>query len=136
MQINFSLFIDILISAYFTGRCIRNGYLFDSWAINTLCQSRALQQLLGMTPNYANTISNMEKGCQEIPLQGKELYNSRKFEKIVAVYQTNKLVFSKKYISLETRSSEKVPYSKISCSRLFFFYHHNNVHRLFKLQIN
>ena len=78
----------------------------------------------------------MEKGCQEIPLQGKELYNSREFKKIVAVYQTNKLVFSKKYISLETRSSEKVPYSKISCSRLFFFYHHNNVHRLFKLQIN
>ena len=78
----------------------------------------------------------MEKGCQEIPLQGKELYNSRKFKKILAVYQTNKLVFSKKYISLETRSSEKVPYSKSSCSRLFFSTIITIVHRLFKLQIN
>ena len=61
----------------------------------------------------------MDKGRQEIPLQGKDFWNSRKLRKVVAIYKTNKLVLSKKYISLKTRGSEKVPYSK-SCSRLIF----------------
>ena len=73
-----------------------------------------------MTPNCANIISNMQKGCQEILLQGKDFRNSRTLRKVVAIYQTNKLVLSKKYMSLKTRSSEKVLYSKTNCSRLIF----------------
>ena len=65
-----------------------------------------------MNPNCANTISIMEKGCQEIPLHGKDFGNSRKLSKAVAIYKTNKLVLSKEYMSLKTRSLEKVPYSK------------------------
>ena len=61
---------------------------------------------------------NMDKGCKEIHLQGKKLCNSWKLRKVVAIYKKNKLAFSKKYISLKTRSLEKVPYSKSSCSRL------------------
>ena len=72
-----------------------------------------------MTPNSANTISNMDKGRQqEITLQSKDFWNSRKLRKVVAIYKTNKLVLSKKYMSLKTKGSKKVPYSK-SCSRLF-----------------
>ena len=59
----------------------------------------------------------MVKGCQEIPLQGKDFRNSRKLSKVVVIYKTNKLVLSKKHMSLKTRSSEKVHYSKTSCSR-------------------
>ena len=33
----------------------------------------------------------MNKGCQKAPLQGKELRNSRKSRKVVAIYKTNKL---------------------------------------------
>ena len=51
-----------------------------------------------MTPNCTNTISNLEKGCQEIHEQDKDFRNSRKFSKVVAIYKTNKLVFTKKYI--------------------------------------
>ena len=51
-----------------------------------------------MTPNCANTISNMVKGCQEIPLQGEELRNSRKLRKAVAIYKIKKLVLSKVYV--------------------------------------
>ena len=72
-----------------------------------------------MTPNCANTISNIEKG-QEIPLQGKNFCNLRKLSKVVAIYKINKLVLSKKYMSLKTRSLEIAPYSKRSCSRLIF----------------
>ena len=84
-----------------------------------------------MTPNCANTVSNMEKGCQEILLQSKDFHSSRKSSKVVAIYKTNKLVLSKKYMSLKTRSSEKVPYTNSSCSRFIscnqpvkcFWYH-------------
>ena len=62
----------------------------------------------------------MDKGCQEIPVQGKEFRNSRKLKKVVAIYKRNKLVLSKKHMSLKTRGSEKVSYSKNSCSRLIF----------------
>ena len=71
--------------------------------------STILFLILGMTPNCANTISNMEKGCQEIPLKGKDLRNSQNLSKVVAIFKTNKLVLSKKYMSLKTRSPEKVP---------------------------
>ena len=56
--------------------------------------------VLWMTPNCANTISNMDKGCQETPLKGKELRNTRKLRKVVAIYKTNKLVHSKVYVLL------------------------------------
>ena len=38
------------------------------------------------------------------------------------IYKTSKLVPSKVSMSLKTRGSEKVPYSKSSCSRLNFAY--------------
>ena len=61
----------------------------------------------------------MEKVCAEIPRQGKDLCNSRKLRKAVAIYKTNKLVLSKKYMFLKTRgTAEKVAYSKSSCFRL------------------
>ena len=72
-----------------------------------------------MASNCANTILNMKKGCQEILLQCKDFCNSRKKSKVVAINKANKLVFPKKYISLKTRSSGKVHYSKSSCFRLF-----------------
>ena len=50
-----------------------------------------------MTANCANIISNLKKGCQEIPLQVKGFRNSGKLSKVLANYKTNKLVFSKKY---------------------------------------
>ena len=62
----------------------------------------------------------MDKGCEEIPRQIKNLQNSWKLRKIVLMYKTNEVVLSKKYISLKTRGSEKVPYSKSSSSRLIF----------------
>ena len=73
-----------------------------------------------MTPNCGNTIPNKEKDCQKARLQGKNFHNSRKLSKVVAIYKINKLVLSKKYLSLKTRSSEKVPHSKSSCSGLIF----------------
>ena len=57
----------------------------------------------------------MDKRRQETPLQGKELCDSRKLRKVLVIYKTNKLV-----LSLKTRGSEKVTYSKSSCSRLIF----------------
>ena len=72
-----------------------------------------------MTPNCANTISNMRKVRQEIPLQGEELCNSGKLRKVVAIYKTNTLALSKEYITLKSRGSEKVPYSKVVVPDLF-----------------
>ena len=71
-----------------------------------------------MTPNCANTTSDMDKGRQEMPLQGKELCDSRKLKTLVAIYKTKKIVLFKKYTSLKTRGLEKVPYSKSCCSSL------------------
>ena len=62
---------------------------------------------------------NIEKGCGILP-QGKGFLNSRKLIKVVAVYKTDQLILSKKSLSLKTRGSEKVPYLKSSCSKLFF----------------
>ena len=63
--------------------------------------------ILGMTSNCANTISNIDKGCQEVPLQGRDFRNSQRLSKVVAIYKTNKLVLFKKSMSLKTKSSEK-----------------------------
>ena len=38
----------------------------------------------------------MGKGCEWILLQGKGLHNSRKLRKVVAIYKTDKLIFSEK----------------------------------------
>ena len=72
-----------------------------------------------MTPNSPNAISNMEKGCQEIPLQGEDFDNSLKLSKTVAIYETNSSKLVATYMSLKTRSSEKVPYSKSVVPELF-----------------
>ena len=55
--------------------------------------------VLRVTSNCTNTISNMEKDCQEISLQSKELHDSLKLRKIV--------VLSKECMSLKTRGLEK-----------------------------
>ena len=68
--------------------------------------------MLGMTLNSPNTILNMEKGCQEIPLQGTDFENSQKLSKAVAIYKTNSNKLVAIYMPLKTRSSEKVPYKK------------------------
>ena len=52
----------------------------------------------------------MDKDCERILSQGKDLHNSRKLRKIVAIYKTEKLIPPKKSLSLKTRGSEKVPY--------------------------
>ena len=70
--------------------------------------------------NIDITISNMERIFPEIPLDGKDFVNLSKLDKVVAIYKTNKQVFTKMHMSLKTRSSEKKPYSKSSCSRLIF----------------
>ena len=63
----------------------------------------------------------MEKGYEGILPQGKGLHNSRKLRKVVEVYKTDKLLLSKKPLSLKTSDSAKVPYSKSSFSKLNFF---------------
>ena len=62
----------------------------------------------------------MEKVCNEVLVQGEKLCTSRKLRKVVAIYKTNKLVLSKRYISSKTRDPEIVPYSNSSRSRLIF----------------
>ena len=52
----------------------------------------------------------MGKGYEKIPRQGKDLRNSQKLRKVVAIYKTSKLVLSRKCISLKTRGSVKAPY--------------------------
>ena len=61
----------------------------------------------------------MDKSCEENPRQVKELRNSQKLEKVIVTYKTNKLVPSRKYMSLKTRSSEKAPYQKIVVETYF-----------------
>ena len=117
----FPFFTDILPSVNFTGRHNQNGCFFESlfftWAITKKCSaaiSTNLFLIFEMTPNCANTISNMDKGCQEILLQSKDFRNSRKLNKAAAIYKTNKLVLSKKYTSLKAKGSEKAPYFSTS----------------------
>ena len=56
---------------------------------------------------------NIDKGREEVP--GKELCNSPKLRKVVAIYETSKLV-----LFFKTKGSEKVLYSKSSCFRYIF----------------
>ena len=81
---------------------------YNKVALATATISTNLFFAIGITPNCANAISNMDKGCQEIPLKGKKLCDSRKLRKEVAIYKTNKLVLSKKYMSLKTSTVKKV----------------------------
>ena len=61
----------------------------------------------------------MEKDCENIPLQGKDIRNSRKLGKVVAINKTNKIALSKKYMSLKTRDINKVRYPRlIFCNQL------------------
>ena len=46
-----------------------------------------------------------DKGCEDIPRQSKDFGHSRKLTKVVAIWKLNKLVLSKKYMSLKTRGS-------------------------------
>ena len=64
----------------------------------------------------------MGQGCEGILPQGKGLHNSRKLRKLVAIYKTYKLILSKNSLyQKKDRGSERLPYSKSSCSRLIFF---------------
>ena len=66
---------------------------------------------------------NMNKGCEGILPQGKSLGDSRKLRKIVTIYKTGKLILSKKSLKKyqkKDRGSEKLTYSKSSCSKLIF----------------
>ena len=64
----------------------------------------------------------------KIPRQIKGLRSSRKVRKLVEIQKSNKLVLSKKYISLKTRGSEKLPHSKCNYSRLSFCNQLSNTH--------
>ena len=57
-----------------------------------------LRKLLLAQTHYRN----MAKSCEETLLQGKDLRNSQKLRKVVAIYKTDKLILSKK-------SPKKVP---------------------------
>ena len=57
-----------------------------------------------MTANCANIISNLKKGCQEIPLQVKGFRNSGKLSKVLASYKTNS--FFQKVYMVSTRSGK------------------------------
>ena len=70
-----------------------------------------------MQTQYQNT----GKGCKRILSQGKSHHNSWKLRKVVAIDKTGKLIPSKKFLSLKTRGSEKLSYSKSSCSKLISF---------------
>ena len=64
---------------------------------------------------------DMDKGCEEILWQRKNLCNSSRLRTVVAIYKINKLFLSKKYISLKSKGSEKtLTYSKSSFSRPTF----------------
>ena len=66
---------------------------------------------------------NMDKNCEGILKQGKDLHNSRKLRKAVAIKLGNKffpVMLWRKYRKKD-RDSEKVLYSKSCCSKLIFF---------------
>ena len=74
VRTTFPFFLYILPSATFTGRHARNSCFFDSLffyksynkvALSAATISTMLFLVIGMTPNYANTISNMDKGCRK-----------------------------------------------------------------------
>ena len=74
VRTTFPFFLYILPSATFTGRYARNSCFFDSLffyksynkvALSAATISTMLFLVIGMTPNYANTISNMDKGCRK-----------------------------------------------------------------------
>ena len=98
----FSFFIDILLSAKFTGRHIQNGcffdYLFSRWniALQQLLFQQTYSMLLGRILIVQTQYQNRDQVCEEILRQGKNLRTSHKLRKVVAIYKTNKLVLFKK----------------------------------------
>ena len=84
-------------SANFTGRYIWNGCLFDSLFFHELQLSSTLQQLLfqktySLFSQWLLTAQiqyrNIDKGCEEIPRQGKELHESEE-RQLWFIKQTN-----------------------------------------------
>ena len=95
------LFFDQL-KHIIAGRQIQNGCFFDSlfftrvitqYRSTTATISTDILLVLGMTPNCANTISEHGQGHEEF--LGKELSNSPKLRKVVAIYKTSRLVLSR-----------------------------------------
>ena len=66
-----------------------------------------------------NTILKHGQSCKEILQKRKGLQSSRNLRKVVAIYKTDKLILSKKPLSLKARASEKVPYLKVVAPNLF-----------------
>ena len=100
--LTFLLLFSHQVKHIIAGRQIQDGCFFDSlFFTRVITQQRSttatlsidLFLVLGMTPNCANTISKHRQGREEFP--GKELCNSPKLRKLVAIYKTNKLVLSK-----------------------------------------
>ena len=87
----------------------------------SLWLSDALKQLLFqqtvMIPNCTNTIS--KHGHWKNLRQGKDLNNWQKLIKAVGIYERNKLLLSKKYLSLKTRGWKKYLIQKVATLKLF-----------------
>ena len=70
-----------------------------------------------MIPNCTNTIS--KHGHWKNLRQGKDLNNWQKLIKAVGIYERNKLLLSKKYLSLKTRGWKKYLIQKVATLKLF-----------------
>ena len=91
----YSFFTDIFSSANFTGRHVWSGCFFDSlfltWFVSkchsaTATISAKLFLVLGMTRNCVNAMSKHEQSLRpQIPRQSKDLRNSQKLRKLVAI---------------------------------------------------
>ena len=91
----YSFFTDIFSSANFTGRHVWSGCFFDSlfltWFVSkyhsaTATISAKLFLVLGMTRNCVNAMSNHGQSLwSQIPRQSKDLRNSQKLRKLVAI---------------------------------------------------
>ena len=102
-------------SLEFFHQLILQDFSLILYFLHDLQLSSALKQLL-FQQNYSLLLGwlliaqaqyqNWDKGCEEITRQGKDLCNTQKWRKVVAIWKSNKLVLSKKCISLKTRDSE------------------------------
>ena len=95
-------------------------YFISVYNYVALCNSCYFKKLM-MTPNCTNTMSKRGQRFEKILPQGKDLQNSWELGKVAATHKIIKLVFPETYLSLKTRGSGKVLYSKSSCSRYIFF---------------
>ena len=124
----FHFFINIFPSANFTKRYMQSGCFFDSLFITWIIIKKhsptaTIQKLYSLFLGWhvIAQYRNNDKCCEETLQQDKDIRKSQNLRRVGAIYKTNKLVLSKKYISLKTKTSEKVLYSKSSWSRLIFF---------------